>query len=157
MKGILKNVFAAFLTIACVMCLDIISVGYHATGVFAGDVDYGTYRNEYVNVETMPQLDIATRFNVEVEDIDCEGVFSRPSFGKAYHRSGSVLDYCRAMKPDILPDYQVRRTDNQNGSERPDWSMGALNVLCSLLLVVLLIIWGRSLFFRNSLNPDFKL
>ena len=153
----MKNVFAAILAITCVICLAIIWLGFFATGAFADDVDNGKHRNEYKSLETKAKLDIATRFNVEVEYIDCETIFSKPSFGKAYHRSGSVLDYCRAIKPDILPDYQVRRTDNQNGSEHPDWSMGALNILCSLLLVVLLIIWGGNLFFRNSLNPDFKL
>jgi len=152
----MKNVFVAILAITCVICIGLISVGFHATGAFADDVDYGKHRNEYIKLETKAKLDIATRFNVEVEYIDCEAIFSKPSFGKAYHKSGSVQEYCRAIKPDVLPDYQLRRTEYQNGSEHPAWSIGAVVILCSLLLVVVLIIWGGSLFFRNGSKPDFK-
>lgn len=157
MGGIVKNVFAAFLAITCVFCLGIIATGFHTNVVFADNVDYANYRKEDIALETMAQRDIAIRFNVEVEGIDCEGVFSKPSFGKAYHKSGSVLDYCREINLDILPDYQVRRSDYRDDSGHPDWSMDTLSILSSLLLVVLLIIWGRSLFFRDSLNPDFEL
>ncbi|MBT8353783.1 MAG: hypothetical protein KJO60_04615, partial [Desulfofustis sp.] len=153
---IMKNVLLTILAIICVICIGIISVGFHATGAFADNVDYEKHRNEYIKLETKDKLDIAIRFNVVVEDIDCETIFSKPSFGKAYHKSGSVQEYCRAIKPDVLPDYQLRRTDYQNGSEHPAWSVGAVVILCSLLLVVILIIWGGSLFFRNGSKPDFK-
>ena len=156
MKGIVKNVFTAFLAITWVIFLDIISVGFQTTGAFADDVDYAKYRHENINLETIARHEIATRFNVEVEDIDCEGVFSKPSFGKAYHRSGSVQDDCRTIKPDVLPDYQIWRTDYQNGSEHREWSIAVIGILFFLLLVVFLIIWGGSLFFRSSLKHDFK-
>ena len=152
----MKNVFATILAITCVICIGIISVGLYATGAFADNVDYGKHRNEYTKLETKAKLDIATRFNVEVEYIDCETIFSKPSFGKAYHKSGSVQEYCRAIKPDVLPDYQLRRIDFQNGSEHPAWTIGAIVILCFLLLVFILIIWGGSLFFRNGSKPDFK-
>jgi len=152
----MKNVFVAILAITCVMCIGIISVGFHAADAFADDADSGKQRNEYIKLETKAKLDIATRFNVEVVYIDCEAVFSKPSFGKAYHKSGSVQDYCKAIKPDVLADYQLRRTEYQNGSEHRAWSIGAIVILCSLLLVVVLIIWGGSLIFRNGSKPDFK-
>lgn len=156
MRGIMKNVFVVILAITCVICIGITSVGFLATGAFADDVDYGKRKNEYIKLETKANLDIAARFNVEVEYIDCEAIFSKPSFGKAYHKSGAVQEYCRAIKPDVLPDYQLRRTNYQNGSEHPSWSIGAIVILCFLLLVVVLIIWGGSLFFRNGSKPDFK-
>ncbi|MBT8362700.1 MAG: hypothetical protein KJO32_17255 [Deltaproteobacteria bacterium] len=152
----MKKVFVAILALTCVICIGIISVEFHATGAFADDVDFGKHKNEYIKLETKAKLDIATRFNVEIEYIDCEAIFSKPSFGKAYHKSGSVQEYRRATKPDVLPDYQLRRTDYQNGSGNPARSIVAVVILCSLLLVVVLIIWGGSLFFRNGSKPDFK-
>ena len=156
MRGIMKNVLAAILSMMFVMCTGIALMGFHATGTFAADADHGKNRNEYKNFGAKTKLDIATKFNVKVEDIDCETIFSKPSFGKAYHKSGSVQEYCGSIKPDVLPDYQLRRTDYQNGSEHPAWSIGAVVIICSLLLVVVLIIWVGSLFFRNGSKPDFK-
>lgn len=152
----MKNVLAAILAITYVICISIISLRFHAAGAFADNVDYGEHENEYTKLETMAKLDIATRFNLEVEYIDCETIFSKPSFGKAYHKSGSVQEYCRAIKPDVLPDYQLRGIDYQNSSEHPTWSIGAIVILCFLLLVFMLIIRGENLFFRNGSKPDFK-
>jgi len=156
MRAITKNLLAVSYTMTLVTFNGVALVGFNATGAFADDVDYGTNRNESKNIETKAQHDIATKFNVHAEDIDCETIFSKPSFGKAYHKSGSVQEYCGAIKPDVLPDYQLRRTDYQNDSEHPLWSMGDIGILCSLLLVLVLIILGRSLLFRNDSKSNFK-
>ena len=155
MRDIIKNVLATALSMTLVICSGITLMGFNTTGAFAEAVDYGTHRDEYKKFETKAKLDIATKFNINVEDIDCETLFSKPSFGKAYHKSGSVQEYCGVIKPDVLPDYQLRRTDYQNSSEHPLWSIGDLAILGSLLLVVVLIIWGGRLLFRNDSKADF--
>lgn len=156
MHGIMNNVLATVISMTFVICNGIALMGFNTASASPEDVDYGTTRNEYKKFETKAKLDIATKFNVSVEDIDCEPIFSKPSFGKAYHKSGSVQEYCGAIKPDLVPDYQLRRTDYQNGSEHPVWSLTDIGILGSLLLVVVLIIWGRSLFFRNGSKPELK-
>lgn len=156
MRSIVKSAFAARLAITCVVWFGAVSMGFQATDAYADDGGHEKYENQHINPETMAQLDMATKFNVEVEDIDCEDVFSKPSFGKAYHKSGSVQDYCGALKPDALPYYQVRRTDYQDGSEPPGWSTGAIGILCSVLLVIVLILWGVRVFFRNDLKTHFN-
>ena len=153
MHRIMKNVFATVISMTFVICNAIALVGFDATSASAEDVDYGTTRNEYKKLAAKARLDIATKFNVNVEDIDCETSFSKPSFGKAYHKSGSVQEYCGAIKPDIVPDYQLLRTAYQNGSEHPVWSRGDSGILCSLLLIAVLIICGRSWFIRNGSKP----
>ena len=139
MHRIMKNVFATVISMTFVICNAIALVGFDATSASAEDVDYGTTRNEYKKLAAKARLDIATKFNVNVEDIDCETSFSKPSFGKAYHKSGSVQEYCGAIKPDIVPDYQLLRGDS--------------GILCSLLLIAVLIICGRSWFIRNGSKP----
>jgi hypothetical protein len=153
MHGIMKNVLAAVISMTFVICNTIAFMGFNKTIAAAEDVDYGTNRNENKKFAAKARLDIAAKFNINVEDIDCETSFSKPSFGKAYHKSGSVQEYCGAIKPDVVPDYQLLRTAYQNGQDHPVWSMGDSGILCSLLLIAVLIIWGRSWFIRNGSKP----
>ena len=91
-----------------------------------------------------------------MEDIDCESNFSKPSFGKAYHKLGSVQDYCRNIKLDEVPDYHIRKTDSINGSTNFIWSIGVISILCFWLLIVLMIIRGGSIFFKDSWETEFN-
>lgn len=152
----MKNAFADIFAIMLVIFIGINLMGFHTTEIFADDVDYGKHRNETIKLETKTKLDTATRFNIVVEGIDCDTIFSKPSFGKAYHKSGSVQEYCRSIKPDVLPDYQLLKADYQNGSEHPAWLIATIGILCSLILIAVLIMWGGRWFFRNGSKPDFK-
>ena len=156
MRVIIKKILATTISMTLLVFIGSALMGFNTAAALAEDVESGTNGDEYIGFETKAKLDIATKFNINVEDIDCETIFSKPSFGKAYHKSGSLQEYCGAIKPDVLPDYQLRRTDYQNSSEHPLWSIGDIAILCSLLLVVVLIIWGRNLLFRNDSHSDFK-
>lgn len=152
----MKHSFAAIFSILFALWLGISLVEFDAGDIPANDADYGKHRKKNITLEREAALDVATRFNIVVEGIDCETIFSKPSFGKAYHKSGSVQDYCRSIRPDVVPDYQLLKAGFQNDSEHEAWFIGTIGTLCSLILVLVLIIWGGRWFFRDSSKPDFN-